>query len=61
MKFRDINLGDRVKVYKNGEWGFVTVVGKSPPQTLIVERDDRKRHFVTSGCIRPKEVEDVSD
>ena len=59
MKFGDIQLGNLVEVYKNMEWGLVKVVGKSPPQTIIIEEPRGARHFVNSGNIKPqKEVKD---
>ena len=55
MKFRDIQIGDKVRVYKGMEWGLVKIVGKSPPQTIVVQREDGKRHFVNSGNIKPQD------
>ena len=52
MKFRDIEIGQKYEVYKGMEWGFVEVVGKSPPQGIIVQREDGKRHFVNSRNIK---------
>ena len=52
MKYLDIKLGDKTRVYKGMEWGVVTIVGKSPPQTIIVEEERGVRHFVNSGSIK---------
>lgn len=57
MKFSGIQIGDMVEVYKGMEWGLVKVVGKSSPQTIIVEEQRGARHFVNSGNIKPKRVE----
>ena len=55
MKYEDIKLGDKVEIYKNMEWGLVEVVGKSPPETIIIEQKNGKRHFTPCGKIkRPK-------
>ena len=56
MKFSDIEVGQEYQVYKNMEWGFVKVIDKSPPQTIIIEEKRGKRHFVNSGNIKkPKD------
>ena len=52
MKYSDIEIGEKYEVYKGMEWGFVTVVGKSPPQTIIVQEDRGVRHFVNSANIK---------
>ena len=52
MKFRDIEIGKEYEIYKNMEWGFVKVVDKSSPQTIIVQEKRGVRHFVNSGNIK---------
>lgn len=57
MRFNDIQIGRRYEVYKGMEWGLVTVVDKSPPQTIIVEEARGVRHFVNSGNIKKPKPE----
>ena len=61
MKFRNINIGDEVYIYKNMEWGLVKVIDKSPPQTIIIEEKRGARHFVNSGNVKPYLKSSVTD
>ncbi len=60
MKYRDIKLGDKTRVHKGMEWGIVKIVGKSPPQTIIVEEERGVRHFVNSSNIKKPLLEEVT-